>query len=67
MEQMNRTRGRAPFRDLGHPLPQLRTPCPKLGQYPAAGSLDFLEQHRIEIGRPRVGCIDGGPHLHAAP
>jgi acyl-CoA synthetase (NDP forming) len=23
------------------------------------GSLDFLEQHRIGIGRPRVGCIDG--------
>src|SRR5712671_338131 len=30
----------------------------------AAGSLDFLEQHRIGIGRPRVGCIDGEPHLH---
>src|SRR5208337_17477 len=32
----------------------------------AAGSLDFLEQHRIGIGRPRVGCIDGEPHLHPA-
>ena len=30
------------------------------------GSLDFLEQHRIGIGRPRVGCIDGEPHLHPA-
>ena len=32
----------------------------------AAGSLDFREQHRIGIGRPRVGCIDGEPHLHPA-
>ena len=32
----------------------------------AAGSLDLLEQHRIGIGRPRVGCIDGEPHLHPA-
>src|SRR5437867_1294936 len=32
----------------------------------AAGSLDFIEQHRIGIGRPRVGCIDGEPHLHPA-
>ena len=32
----------------------------------AAGSLDFVEQHRIGIGRPRVGCIDGEPHLHPA-
>src|SRR5882762_5994552 len=30
----------------------------------AAGSLDFRKQHRIGIGRPRVGCIDGEPHLH---
>ena len=32
----------------------------------AAGSLDFREQRRIGIGRPRVGCIDGEPHLHPA-
>jgi hypothetical protein len=32
----------------------------------AAGSLDFLEQHRIGIGRPRLGGIDGEPHLRPA-
>ena len=29
-------------------------------------ALDFLEQHRIGVGRPRLGCIDGDPHLHPA-
>ena len=36
------------------------------GAEAAAGSLDFLEQHRIGIGRPRVGCIDGEPRHHPA-
>jgi hypothetical protein len=32
----------------------------------ATSPTELVSAHRIGIGRPRVGCIDGEPHLHLA-